>query len=178
MVSGVGVPQITAIMDCVAVAEPRNIPVVADGGIRFSGDITKALAAGAASVMIGSLFAGTEESPGETILYQGRTYKLYRGMGSVGAMSERMRDRYGQNEVVEGKLVPEGIEGRVPHRGALASNIEQLVGGLQAGMGYIGAPNLAELRRRAKFMRVSDAGVRESHVHDVFVTKEAPNYRP
>jgi len=178
MVSGVGVPQITAIMDCVAVAEPRNIPVIADGGIRFSGDITKALAAGAASVMIGSLFAGTEESPGETILYQGRTYKLYRGMGSVGAMSERMRDRYGQNEVVEGKLVPEGIEGRVPHRGALASNIEQLVGGLQAGMGYIGAPNLIELRRRAKFMRVSDAGMRESHVHDVFVTKEAPNYRP
>jgi IMP dehydrogenase len=178
MVSGVGVPQITAIMDCVAVAETRNIPVIADGGIRFSGDITKALAAGAASVMIGSLFAGTEESPGETILYQGRTYKLYRGMGSLGAMSERMRDRYGQNEVVEGKLVPEGIEGRVPHRGALASNIEQLVGGLQAGMGYIGAPNLEELRHRAKFMRVSDAGVRESHVHDVFVTKEAPNYRP
>lgn len=178
MVSGVGVPQITAIMDCVAVAGPRNVPVIADGGIRFSGDITKALAAGAATVMIGSLFAGTEESPGETILYQGRTYKLYRGMGSLGAMSERMRDRYGQSEVSEGKLVPEGIEGRVPHRGALASNIEQLVGGLQAGMGYIGAANLSELQRRAKFIRVSDAGVRESHVHDVFVTKEAPNYRP
>jgi IMP dehydrogenase len=178
MVSGVGVPQITAIQDCVAVAGPRNVPVVADGGIRFSGDITKALASGAATVMIGSLFAGTEESPGETILYQGRTYKLYRGMGSLGAMSERMRDRYGQNEVVEGKLVPEGIEGRVPHRGPLASNIEQLVGGVQSGMGYVGASNLAELRKRARFIRVSDAGQRESHVHDVFVTKEAPNYRP
>jgi IMP dehydrogenase len=178
MVSGVGVPQITAIIDCATVAAPRNIPIVADGGIRFSGDITKALAAGAATVMIGSLFAGTEESPGETILYQGRTYKLYRGMGSLSAMSERMRDRYGQDEVPEGKMVPEGIEGRVPHRGALASNIEQLIGGLQAGMGYIGAANLAELRKRAKFMRVSDAGIRESHVHDVFITKEAPNYRP
>ena len=140
VISGVGVPQITAIMDCVAVAEPRGIPVIADGGIRFSGDITKALAAGAATVMIGSLFAGTEESPGETILYQGRTYKLYRGMGSLGAMSERVRDRYGQRDVTEeSKLVPEGIEGRVPHRGSLASNIEQLVGGLQSGMGYIGS---------------------------------------
>jgi IMP dehydrogenase len=178
MVSGVGVPQITAIMDCVAVAGPRNVPVMADGGIRFSGDITKALAAGAATVMIGSLFAGTEESPGETILYQGRTYKLYRGMGSLGAMTERMRDRYGQTEVAAGKLVPEGIEGRVPHRGALASNIEQLIGGLQAGMGYIGASNLVELCRRAKFIRVSDAGQRESHVHDVYISQEAPNYRP
>jgi IMP dehydrogenase len=178
MVAGVGVPQITAIMDCVAVAEPRKVPVIADGGIRFSGDITKALAAGASSVMIGSLIAGTEESPGETILYQGRTYKLYRGMGSLGAMSERMRDRYAQHEVAENKLVPEGIEGRVPHRGALSTNIEQLVGGLQAGMGYVGAANLADLRRKAKFIRVSDAGQRESHVHDVFVTKEAPNYRP
>jgi IMP dehydrogenase len=178
MVSGVGVPQITAIIDCATVATPRSIPIIADGGIRFSGDITKALAAGAATVMIGSLFAGTEESPGETILYQGRTYKLYRGMGSLSAMNERMRDRYGQEEVPEGKMVPEGIEGRVPHRGALASNLEQLIGGLQAGMGYIGAANLAELRKRAKFMRVSDAGMRESHVHDVFITKEAPNYRP
>ncbi len=178
MVSGVGVPQITAILDCTRVAAERNIPIIADGGIRFSGDITKALAAGASTVMIGSLFAGTEESPGETILYQGRTYKLYRGMGSLGAMGERMRDRYGQEEVPEGKIVPEGIEGRVPHRGALASNIEQLIGGLQAGMGYIGAANLAELRNRARFIRVTDAGVRESHVHDVVVTKEAPNYRP
>src|SRR5579864_4990295 len=178
VISGVGVPQITAIMDCVSIAEPRGIPLVADGGIRFSGDIVKALAAGAATVMIGSLFAGSEESPGETILYQGRTYKLYRGMGSLGAMSERMRDRYAQHEVAEGKLVPEGIEGRVPHRGALASNIEQLVGGLQSGMGYVGAANLTELRRRARFIRVTDAGQRESHVHDVFVSKEAPNYRP
>ncbi|HUA35589.1 MAG TPA: IMP dehydrogenase [Candidatus Binataceae bacterium] len=177
VVSGVGVPQVTAIMDVVAIAEPRGIPVIADGGIRFSGDITKALAAGANTVMIGSLFAGTEESPGETILYQGRTYKLYRGMGSLGAMSERTRDRYGQQEVTDGKYVPEGIEGRVPHRGSIASNIEQLVGGLQSGMGYIGAPSLPELRRRAKFVRVSDAGMRESHVHDVFITKEAPNYR-
>jgi IMP dehydrogenase len=178
VISGVGVPQMTAIMDCAAVAEPRGVPLVADGGIRFSGDIVKALAAGAAAVMIGSLFAGTEESPGETILYQGRTYKLYRGMGSLGAMSERVRDRYNQADVEESKLVPEGIEGRVPHRGPLASNIEQLVGGLQSGMGYIGSADLAEMRRRARFIRITDAGQRESHVHDVFVTKEAPNYRP
>ncbi len=177
VVSGVGVPQITAIMDTVAIAEPRGIPIVADGGIRFSGDITKALAAGANTVMIGSLFAGSEESPGETILYQGRTYKLYRGMGSIGAMTDRIRDRYGLQEAEEGKHVPEGIEGRVPHRGSLASNIDQLIGGLQSGMGYVGAANLAELRRRAKFIRVSEAGHRESHVHDVFITKEAPNYR-
>ncbi|MBF6567540.1 MAG: IMP dehydrogenase [Candidatus Binataceae bacterium] len=177
VVSGVGVPQVTAIMDCASVAEPRNIPVIADGGIRFSGDTTKALALGANTVMIGSLFAGTEESPGETILYQGRTYKMYRGMGSLGAMSERVRDRYNQHEVPDSKLVPEGIEGRVPHRGSLASNIEQLVGGLKAGMGYIGAANLDELRRRARFIRITDAGQRESHVHDVFITKEAPNYR-
>ena len=177
VISGVGVPQMTAIMDVVAVAEPRGIPVIADGGIRFSGDITKALAAGASVAMIGSLFAGTEESPGETILYQGRTYKLYRGMGSIGAMTERTFDRYGLQEAEEGKHVPEGIEGRVPHRGSLASNLEQLVGGLQSGMGYTGAANLAELRRRARFIRVTDAGNRESHVHDVFITKEAPNYR-
>jgi IMP dehydrogenase len=178
MVAGVGVPQITAILDCASVSTTRDIPIIADGGIRFSGDITKALAAGASTVMIGSLFAGTEESPGETILYQGRTYKVYRGMGSLGAMSERMRDRYGQDALPPGKLVPEGIEGRVPHRGALASNIEQLVGGLQAGMGYIGAVDLTDLRKRAKFIKVTDAGVRESHVHDVVVTKETPNYRP
>jgi IMP dehydrogenase len=177
VISGVGVPQITAIMDTVAIAEPRNIPVIADGGVRFSGDITKALAAGANSVMIGSLFAGSEESPGETILYQGRTYKLYRGMGSLGAMNERTGDRYGQLNLTDGKHVPEGIEGRVPHRGSLASNIEQLVGGLQSGMGYVGAANLSELRKRARFVKVSDAGMRESHVHDVFITKEAPNYR-
>ena len=177
VVSGVGVQQITAIMECVAIAEPRKVPVIADGGIRFSGDLTKALAAGASTVMIGSLFAGAEESPGETILYQGRTYKLHRGMGSLGAMMERTRDRYGQDEVPDSKLVPEGIEGRVPYRGSLFSTINQLIGGLQSGMGYIGAANLSELRRRAKFIRVSDAGQRESHVHDVFITKEAPNYR-
>jgi len=177
VVSGVGVPQMTAVMDCVAIAEPRNIPVIADGGVRFSGDIVKALAAGASSVMIGSLIAGTEESPGETVLYQGRTYKEYRGMGSIGAMSERVRDRYMQQDVIDGKVVPEGVEGRVPYRGTLASNVEQLIGGLQAGMGYIGAHSLSELRRRAKFIRVSEAGQRESHVHDVFITKESPNYR-
>src|SRR6202050_1918697 len=177
VISGVGVPQMMAIMDCVAVAEPRNIPVIADGGVRFSGDIVKALAAGSSSVMIGGLFAGTEESPGETVLYQGRTYKEYRGMGSIGAMSERVRDRYMQQDVADGKIVPEGVEGRVPYRGTLASNAEQLIGGLQAGMGYVGAHNLDELRRRAKFIRVSEAGRRESHVHDVFITKESPNYR-
>src|SRR5208283_1430891 len=177
VVSGVGVPQITAILDCVAAAASAKVPVIADGGIRYSGDLAKALAAGASSVMIGSLFAGTEESPGETILYQGRTYKVYRGMGSLGAMLERTRDRYAQEEVPDAKLVPEGIEGRVPYRGSLASNIDQLIGGLQAGMGYVGSHNLSELRRRAKFIRVSEAGQRESHVHDVFITKEAPNYR-
>jgi IMP dehydrogenase len=178
VISGVGVPQITAIMDCASVAGPRNVPVIADGGIRYSGDIAKALAVGASSVMIGSLFAGTEESPGETILYQGRTYKLYRGMGSISAMNERTVDRYGQQDMPAGKLVPEGIEGRVPHRGSLATNVEQLIGGLQSGMGYVGAADLAELGRRARFIRVTDAGQRESHVHDVVITKEAPNYRP
>src|SRR5277367_362393 len=177
IVSGAGVPQITAIADCSRATRAASVPLISDGGIKYSGDITKAIAAGADAVMIGSLFAGTEESPGETILYQGRTYKLYRGMGSLGAMNERTGDRYGQVGVSDGKHVPEGIEGRVPHRGSLASNIEQLVGGLQSGMGYLGAPNLAELRKRAKFVKVSDAGMRESHVHDVFITKEAPNYR-
>jgi IMP dehydrogenase len=177
IVSGVGVPQLTAILDCVPAAAPRRIPIIADGGIRFSGDITKALGAGADCAMIGSLFAGTEESPGEVVIYQGRAYKVYRGMGSLGAMAERGRDRYGQQDISDAKLVPEGIEGRVPYRGSLASNIEQLVGGLQAGMGYVGAANLAELRQRARFIRVSEAGQRESHVHDVFITKEAPNYR-
>ncbi|HEY2106878.1 MAG TPA: IMP dehydrogenase [Candidatus Binataceae bacterium] len=177
VVSGVGVPQITAILDCVAAAGPAKVPVIADGGIRYSGDVAKALAAGAASVMIGALFAGTEESPGETILYQGRTYKVYRGMGSLGAMLERTRDRYAQQEVADAKLVPEGIEGQVPYRGPLASNIDQLIGGLQAGMGYVGASGLEAFRRRARFIRVSPAGQRESHVHGVFITKEAPNYR-
>jgi IMP dehydrogenase len=177
VVSGVGVPQITAILDCVAASGPARVPVIADGGIRYSGDVAKALAAGASSVMIGSLFAGTEESPGETVLYQGRTYKVYRGMGSLGAMLERTRDRYSQENVPDAKLVPEGIEGRVPYRGSLASNIDQLIGGLQAGMGYVGASDLESFRRRARFIRVSPAGQRESHVHGVAITKEAPNYR-
>ncbi len=177
VVSGVGVPQITAILDCVAAAAPARVPVIADGGIRYSGDVAKALAAGASSVMIGALFAGTEESPGETILYQGRTYKVYRGMGSLGAMLERTRDRYAQEEIPDAKLVPEGIEGQVPYRGSLASNIDQLIGGLQAGMGYVGTSSLEAFRRRARFIRVSPAGQRESHVHGVFITKEAPNYR-
>ncbi len=180
VVSGVGVPQLTAIADSVKVAAPAGIPVIADGGVRFSGDIVKALAAGAHSVMIGSLFAGTEESPGETILYQGRTYKLYRGMGSLEAMRERegSRNRYFQDdEESAGKLVPEGIEGRVPYKGSLAVIIDQMVGGLKAGMGYTGCRTLVELRTKAKFIRVTSAGLRENHVHDVIITKEAPNYR-
>ena len=177
VISGVGVPQLTAITGCASVARRRNIPIISDGGIKFSGDITKALASGAHSVMIGSLFAGTEESPGETILYQGRTYKVYRGMGSLGAMGDGSRDRYGQGDVEEAKLVPEGIEGQVPYRGSLAYNIHQLVGGLRAGMGYLGARTIDELRAKARFVRVTPAGQREGHVHDVFITKEAPNYR-
>jgi IMP dehydrogenase len=180
VVSGVGVPQLTAIADSVKVAAPAGVPVIADGGIRFSGDIVKALAMGAHSVMIGSLFAGTEESPGETILYQGRTYKLYRGMGSLEAMRERegSRNRYFQDdEESAGKLVPEGIEGRVPYKGNLSVIIDQLVGGLKAGMGYTGCRTLTDLRTKAKFMRVTPAGLRENHVHDVIITKEAPNYR-
>jgi IMP dehydrogenase len=152
--------------------------VIADGGIKFSGDVVKALAAGASSVMIGALFAGTDEAPGEVVLYQGRSYKIYRGMGSIGAMTDGSADRYFQAEVREGhKLVPEGIEGRIPYRGSLTSNIHQLVGGLRSGMGYVGAANLQELRSKARFVRISAAGLSESHVHDVIVTKEAPNYR-
>jgi IMP dehydrogenase len=182
VVSGVGMPQLTAIADAVEPAERAGIPVIADGGIKFSGDVTKALAAGARTVMIGGLFAGTEESPGETILYQGRTYKLYRGMGSLEAMRERegSRNRYFQDDEVDAlgmKLVPEGIEGRVPYKGSLSFIVQQLVGGLRAGMGYLGAGTLADLRRNAKFVRVSPAGLKESHVHDVYITKEAPNYR-
>lgn len=179
VVSGVGVPQLTAVVDCVHVAERAGVPVVSDGGIRFSGDIVKALAAGAQGIMIGSLFAGTEESPGETILYQGRSYKQYRGMGSLEAMRERegSRNRYFQDgEENLGKLVPEGIEGRVPYKGALSVVIDQLIGGLKAGMGYTGCRNLEELRTQVKFVRVSLAGLRENHVHDVIITKEAPNY--
>ena len=182
VVSGVGVPQLTAIADAVGPAGRAGVPVIADGGIKFSGDVTKALAAGAHTVMIGGLFAGTEESPGETILYQGRTYKLYRGMGSLEAMRERegSRNRYFQEEEADElgrKLVPEGIEGRVPYKGALSFIVQQLVGGLRAGMGYLGARSLADLRRNARFVRVSPAGLKESHVHDVYITKEAPNYR-
>ena len=178
IVTGVGVPQITAIMDCAAVARKKNIPVIADGGIKFSGDIVKALAAGADSVMIGGLFAGTDESPGETVLYQGRTYKMYRGMGSIEAMKKGSKDRYFQDDVEsELKLVPEGIEGRVPHKGPVSSSIFQLIGGLKSGMGYCGCRTISELRKNAKLVRISIAGLRESHVHDVVITKEAPNYK-
>ena len=178
VVSGVGVPQITAIGSCAKAAARHHVSIIADGGIKYSGDITKALAAGAASVMIGSLFAGTEESPGETILYQGRTYKAYRGMGSIGAMGQGSRDRYGQADVMDSnKLVPEGIEGQVPYKGSLSFNIHQLVGGLRAGMGYLGCKNVTALHSKAKFMQITSASLREGHVHDVFITKEAPNYR-
>jgi IMP dehydrogenase len=175
VVSGAGVPQITAIAECSKAARGSRVPLIADGGIKYSGDVTKAIASGADSVMIGSLFAGTEESPGETILYQGRTFKSYRGMGSMGAMTAGS-DRYPQADT-SGKLVPEGIEGRVPYKGMLADLVYQLVGGLRAGMGYCGAATIADLRDQAKFVRVTSAGLRESHVHDVIITKEAPNYR-
>ena len=174
VVSGAGVPQITAIAECARATRNSGVPLISDGGIKFSGDISKAIAAGADSVMIGSLFAGTEESPGETILYQGRTFKSYRGMGSMGAMTAGS-DRYPQDS--SGKLVPEGIEGRVPYKGPLAELVYQLVGGLRAGMGYCGCPNIRELQEHATFLRVTSAGLREGHVHDVIITKEAPNYR-
>ncbi len=178
VVAGVGVPQFTAVVDAVEVASRAGIPVISDGGIKFSGDVVKALAAGASAVMIGSMFAGTDEAPGEVVLFQGRSYKVYRGMGSIGAMADGSRDRYFQGEVEDsGKLVPEGIEGRVPYRGSLSSAIHQMVGGLRSGMGYCGAPDLQALRERARFVRISSAGLQESHVHDVIVTKEAPNYR-
>ncbi len=178
IVTGIGVPQITAIMDAVSAARKKGIPVIADGGIKYSGDVTKALAAGAHSVMIGGLFAGTEESPGETILYQGRTFKLYRGMGSIEAMKRGSKDRYYQDDVEsELKFVPEGIEGRVPHKGPLASTIYQLIGGLKAGMGYLGCRTIEELHKKARFVKLTPAGLRESHVHDVVITKEAPNYQ-
>jgi IMP dehydrogenase len=175
VVSGAGVPQMTAIAECARATRGSGVPLISDGGIKYSGDITKALAAGADTVMIGSLFAGTDESPGETILYQGRTFKSYRGMGSLGAMSQGSSDRYSQES--SAKLVPEGIEARVPHKGQLAELVYQLVGGLKSGMGYCGCRTIKELQERAKFLRVSSAGLRESHVHDVIITKEAPNYR-
>jgi len=184
VVAGIGVPMVTAVSQCAAAARRHDVPVIADGGIRYSGDITKALAVGAGSVMLGGLFAGTDESPGELILYQGRSFKEYRGMGSIGAMRRGSRDRYFQEEYdvaapADGsdKLVPEGIEGRVPHRGSVAAMVHQLVGGLRAGMGYCGCATIAELQRDAQLVRITAAGVRESHVHDVVITKEAPNYR-
>ncbi len=177
IVAGVGVPQLTAIMDCVRAAEGTGIPIIADGGIKFSGDFVKALAAGAHCVMIGSLFAGTDEAPGERVLLQGRSYKMYRGMGSIGAMRQGSKDRYFQEGAGSDKLVPEGIEGRVPYRGSLADNIFQLLGGLRSGMGYVGAPTVDALRKHTQFVRITSAGLRESHVHDVIVTKEAPNYK-
>jgi IMP dehydrogenase len=178
VIAGIGVPQISAIMASVRAARKFDIPIIADGGIKFSGDITKAIAAGAHSVMVGNLFAGTDESPGEIVLFQGRSYKVYRGMGSLEAMKDGSKDRYLQSDVEsETKLVPEGIEGRIPYRGALSFCVQQLVGGLRAGMGYVGCWNIEELRSRAKFIRTTSAGLREGHVHDVIITKEAPNYR-
>lgn len=178
IVAGAGVPQLTAIKNCYSVAKKFGIPLIADGGIKYSGDITKALAAGADCVMIGSLFAGTDESPGEAVLFQGRSYKVYRGMGSIGAMEVGARDRYQQEGVETQKLVPEGVEGRVPYKGTLSQSVLQLLGGLRSGMGYCGAKTLPELRKKAKFIQITNAGLRESHVHDVIITKEAPNYRP
>jgi IMP dehydrogenase len=174
----VGVPQISAISDCARAAQKLGKPIIADGGVKYSGDVSKAIAAGAHTVMVGSLFAGTDESPGEVILYQGRSYKVYRGMGSIGAMKEGSADRYAQSHVSdERKLVPEGIEGRVPYKGALASSVYQLLGGLKSGMGYTGCKNVDELRTKARFVKITASGLRESHVHDVIITKEAPNYR-
>jgi IMP dehydrogenase len=177
IIAGAGVPQLTAIKECSKAANAARIPIIADGGIKFSGDVTKALAAGASSVMMGGLFAGTDESPGELVLFQGRSYKVYRGMGSLGAMESGARDRYFQEGMETKKLVPEGVEGRVPYKGPLSASIYQLVGGLRSGMGYCGCRNIEELRKKAQFVRITPAGLRESHVHDVIITKEAPNYR-
>jgi IMP dehydrogenase len=178
IVAGIGVPQMTAILNCRPVASKTGVPLIADGGVKYSGDIPKAIGAGAHAVMIGGLFAGTEESPGETILFQGRSYKVYRGMGSLEAMKKGSKDRYYQtDDEAPDKLVPEGIVGRVPYRGALSANVHQLLGGLKAGMGYVGCRTLEELREKARFVKISAAGLRESHVHDVIITKEAPNYR-
>jgi IMP dehydrogenase len=165
------------VIDAFEIANRYGIPVISDGGIKYSGDVVKALAAGASTVMIGSLFAGTDEAPGEVVLFQGRSYKVYRGMGSLGAMAQGSSDRYFQADVQESKLVPEGIEGRVPYRGGMSASLHQLYGGLRSGMGYCGAADLTELRTRARFVKITSAGLQESHVHDVIVTKEAPNYR-
>jgi IMP dehydrogenase len=178
VVTGAGVPQIMAIADAVAAADGTDVPVIADGGVKFSGDVVKAIAAGADCVMIGSLFAGTEEAPGEVILFQGRNFKTYRGMGSIGAMRKGSSDRYAQEgTVADSKYVPEGIEGRVAYKGSVAEMVTQLVGGLRSGMGYTGCRTVAELQDKAEFVRITSAGLRESHVHDVIITKEAPNYR-
>ncbi|HEX9831013.1 MAG TPA: IMP dehydrogenase [Thermodesulfobacteriota bacterium] len=177
VIAGIGVPQISAVIDVAKVTQRHEVPLIADGGIKYSGDVTKALAAGAYSVMVGNLFAGTDEAPGEVVLYQGRTYKVYRGMGSIEAMRKGSRDRYAQDEMIESKLVPEGIEGRVPYRGSIGGMIYQLVGGLKAGMGYTGCRTVEELRKKGRFIKVTHAGLREGHVHDVIITKEAPNYR-
>jgi IMP dehydrogenase len=177
VVTGAGVPQITAILEAARAAKGTGVPVIADGGIKYSGDISKAIAAGADVAMLGGLFAGTEESPGETILYQGRTFKSYRGMGSLGAMQAGSADRYAQEGAERGKSVPEGVEGRVPYKGSLAALTDQLVGGLKSGMGYCGVSTLAELQERSRFVRITVAGLRESHVHDVIITREAPNYQ-
>ena len=177
VVTGAGVPQITAILEAARAAKGTGVPVIADGGIKYSGDISKAIAAGAAVTMLGGLFAGTEESPGETILYQGRTFKSYRGMGSLGAMQAGSADRYAQEGAERGKSVPEGVEGRVPYKGSLSALVDQLVGGLKSGMGYCGVATLAELQERSRFVRITVAGLRESHVHDVIITREAPNYQ-
>src|SRR6185437_14176244 len=177
VVTGAGVPQITAILEASRAAKGTDVPVIADGGIKYSGDISKAIAAGAAVAMLGGLFAGTEESPGETILYQGRTFKSYRGMGSLGAMQAGSADRYAQEGAARGKSVPEGVEGRVPYKGSLSALVDQLVGGLKSGMGYCGVATLTELQARARFIRITVAGLRESHVHDVIITREAPNYQ-
>lgn len=176
VVAGVGVAQLSAVMDCVKVAEKYGIPVISDGGIKFSGDIVKALAAGASTVMLGNLFAGTDESPGELVLFQGRSYKVYRGMGSLAAMRRGSKDRYSQAGAEDSKLVPEGIEGRVPYRGTVSAVVHQLMGGLRSGMGYVGAEDLVKLQKNAKFVKISPAGLRESHPHNVDITKEAPNY--
>ena len=178
VVAGVGMPQVTAILRCATTARKRGIPIIADGGIKFSGDLTKALAAGASTVMIGSLFAGTDEAPGELIIYQGRTYKAYRGMGSLEAMKAGSKDRYFQAEVSDfEKLVPEGIVGRVPYRGRISENVYQLIGGLRAGMGYTGCRSIKELQKNARMVKITTAGLKESHVHDVIIVKESPNYK-
>lgn len=178
IIAGIGVPQLSAILNCAKICQAAGVPFIADGGIKYSGDVVKALAAGASTVMVGSLFAGTDESPGERILYQGRFYKVYRGMGSLGAMTLGSKDRYAQGEVDDlNKLVPEGIEGQVPYRGSLGSNIYQLLGGLRSGMGYVGAANLSQLQENAVFKRITNASLKESHPHDIMITKEAPNYR-